>query len=61
MMQGDFIIDKFPFFTIIRHVISYCHNKMKKNEILENIRIDKLIFGGKGLAIAPDGRKIIVT
>lgn len=34
---------------------------MKKHEILENIRIDKLIFGGKGLATAPDGRKIIVT
>ncbi|HBB27272.1 TPA: 23S rRNA (uracil(1939)-C(5))-methyltransferase RlmD [Candidatus Gracilibacteria bacterium] len=34
---------------------------MKKNEILENIRIDKLIFGGKGLAMAPDGRKIIIA
>lgn len=34
---------------------------MKKNEILENILIDKLIFGGKGLALAPDGKKIIVT
>ncbi len=34
---------------------------MKKNEILENIHIDKLIFGGKGLAVAPDGRKIIIT
>lgn len=34
---------------------------MKKNTILENIRIDKLIFGGKGLALAPDGRKIIVA
>ena len=34
---------------------------MKKHEILENIHIDKLIFGGKGLAVAPDGRKIIIT
>lgn len=34
---------------------------MKKNEILENILIDKLIFGGKWLALAPDGKKIIVT
>lgn len=34
---------------------------MKKNDILENIHIDKLIFGGKGLALAPDGRKIIVA
>lgn len=34
---------------------------MKKNEILENIHIDKLIFGGKGLALAPDGRKILIT
>lgn len=34
---------------------------MKKNEILENIHIDKLIFGGKGLALAPDGRKIIIS
>lgn len=34
---------------------------MKKNEILSNITIDKLIFGGKGLALAPDGRKIIVA
>ncbi len=34
---------------------------MKKHAILENIHIDKLIFGGKGLAVAPDGRKIIIT
>lgn len=34
---------------------------MKKNDILENIRINKLIFGGKGLALAPDGRKIIIA
>lgn len=34
---------------------------MKKNTILENIHIDKLIFGGKGLALAPDGRKIIIA
>lgn len=34
---------------------------MKKGSTLENITIDKLIFGGKGLALAPDGRKIIIT
>lgn len=34
---------------------------MKKHDILENISIDKLIFGGKGLALAPDGRKILIT
>lgn len=34
---------------------------MSKNQILENITIDKLIFGGKGLATAPDGRKIIIS
>ena len=34
---------------------------MKKHEILPNIRIEKLIFWGSGLAIAPDGRKIIIS
>lgn len=34
---------------------------MSKNEILANITIEKLIFGGKWLATAPDGRKIIIT
>jgi 23S rRNA (uracil1939-C5)-methyltransferase len=34
---------------------------MSKNEILENIRVDKLIFWGKWLGIAPDGRKIIIS
>ncbi len=34
---------------------------MKSSPILENIRIDKLVFGGKGLATAPDGRKIMVS
>lgn len=34
---------------------------MKKDTILEHITIDKLIFGGKGLALAPDGRKIIIA
>ncbi|MCK9272856.1 DUF559 domain-containing protein [Candidatus Gracilibacteria bacterium] len=34
---------------------------MKKGEILENIKVEKLIFGGKGLAIGPDGKKIIIT
>lgn len=34
---------------------------MKKHEILENIRIDKLIYGGLGLATAPDGMKVMVS
>lgn len=33
----------------------------KKHDTLENIRIEKLIFGGSGLATAPDGRRIIVS
>lgn len=34
---------------------------MPKGDILQNIAIDKLIFGGKGLAVHPDGRKIIIS
>ena len=34
---------------------------MAKGEILQNITIEKLIFGGKGLAIHQDGRKIIIA
>lgn len=34
---------------------------MKKHEIIGNVRIDKLIFGGKWMAIAPDGKKIIIS
>ncbi len=34
---------------------------MLKNDILENILIDKLIFWGKWLGVAPDGRKVIIT
>lgn len=34
---------------------------MKKHDILENIKIEKLIFWGSGLATAPDGRKIIIS
>ncbi len=34
---------------------------MKKNDILQNIHIEKLIFGGSWLATASDGRKIIVS
>jgi 23S rRNA (uracil1939-C5)-methyltransferase len=34
---------------------------MPKNQILENITIDKLIFWGKWLGVAPDGRKVIIT
>lgn len=34
---------------------------MSKNEILTNITIEKLIFGGKWLATATDGKKIIIT
>lgn len=33
----------------------------KKHDTLENIRIEKLIFGGSGLATAQDGRRIIVS
>lgn len=35
--------------------------KMKKNEILGNITISKLIFWWKWLALAPDGKKIIIS
>lgn len=34
---------------------------MKKHQILENITIEKLIFGGTGLATAEDWRKIMVS
>jgi 23S rRNA (uracil1939-C5)-methyltransferase len=34
---------------------------MKKHDIIENIKIEKLIFGGSGLATASDGRKIIIS
>ena len=34
---------------------------MKKHDILENIKVEKLIFGGSGLATASDGRKIIIS
>ncbi len=34
---------------------------MKKYDILENIKIEKLIFGWSGLATAPDGRRIIIS
>lgn len=33
---------------------------MKKHEIVENIKVDKLIFWWKGLGLAPDGKKIII-
>ncbi len=33
----------------------------KKHQILENIKIEKLIFGGTGLATAADGRKIMIS
>ncbi len=34
---------------------------MKKDTVLQNVRIDKLVFGGKGLAEHEDGRKIMVS
>lgn len=34
---------------------------MKKHDIIENIKVEKLIFGGSGLATASDGRKIIIS
>ena len=33
---------------------------MKKNEIIQDIKVDKLIFGWKWLALAPDWKKIIL-
>jgi tRNA/tmRNA/rRNA uracil-C5-methylase (TrmA/RlmC/RlmD family) len=53
------------FFTFLKKSIQspHLHHQipMPKNQILENIRIDKLIFGGKWLGTAPDGRKVIIT
>ena len=34
---------------------------MKKHDILENIFVEKLIFGGKWLAKLPDWKKVIIT
>lgn len=34
---------------------------MQKYEIINNIKIEKLIFGGNWLALAPDGKKIIIS
>lgn len=34
---------------------------MKKHDIIENIKVEKLIFGGSWLATASDGRKIIIS
>jgi 23S rRNA (uracil1939-C5)-methyltransferase len=34
---------------------------MPKNEILQDVTIDKLIFWGKWLDTAPDGRKVIIS
>lgn len=34
---------------------------MKKDTILQSVVIDKLVFGGKGLAVHEDGRKIMVS
>jgi hypothetical protein len=34
---------------------------MHKHDILENITVEKLIYGGSGLATAPDGRRIIIA
>ena len=34
---------------------------MKKHDTLSDIRVEKLIFGGSGLATAPDGRRIIIS
>lgn len=33
----------------------------KKHQILEGIRIEKLIFGGTGLSTLADGRKILIS
>lgn len=36
-------------------------NTFKKYQILENITVDKLVFGGTGMATASDGRKILIS
>lgn len=41
--------------------VSQSISRMKKDTILQNVRIDKLVFGGKGLAQHEDGRKIMVS
>lgn len=33
---------------------------LKKHQILEAVRVEKLIFGGMGLATFTDGRKIMI-
>ena len=30
-------------------------------KILENVKVEKLVFGGTGLATAEDGRKILIS
>ena len=34
---------------------------MKKQDIINELKVDKLIFGGKGLGVLPDGVKVIIT
>ncbi len=52
----------FRFFVFhIYSMHSFFLKPMKKNTILENVFIEKLIFGWQGLATAEDGRKIIIT
>ncbi|MDD4151930.1 MAG: 23S rRNA (uracil(1939)-C(5))-methyltransferase RlmD, partial [Candidatus Gracilibacteria bacterium] len=34
---------------------------MKKNDIIENLKVEKLVFGGKGFTRMPDGKVIFIT
>lgn len=34
---------------------------MKKQDIINELKVDKLIFGGKGLGVLPDGVKVIIS
>jgi tRNA/tmRNA/rRNA uracil-C5-methylase (TrmA/RlmC/RlmD family) len=34
---------------------------MKKNDILSSIRVEKLVYGGSGMATLPDGMKIMIS
>ena len=44
------------YFLFIKYFLN-----MKKHEILENEKVEKLVFGGTGLATAEDGRKILIS
>jgi hypothetical protein len=33
---------------------------MKKNQLLHDIRIEKIVYGGVGLATLPTGKKVLI-